>query len=138
MVLTYLTKYRDLGLLILRIGLGLMFILHGFPRLAGGPEAWAKLGQAMGHLGITFFPVFWGFMAAISLTIGGGLLVIGLLFRPAVILLALTMTVAALTEVDAKKSLRSNLMAGAHPIEMAIVFYSLILIGPGRFSVDKN
>lgn len=138
MILTHLTKYRDLGLLILRIGIGVMFILHGFPKLAGGPEKWHDLGLAMGNLGIHFFPTFWGFMAAISETIGGGLLILGLLFRPAVILLALTMTVAACTKIESNKSWTKNLMSAAHPIEMAIVFYSLILIGPGRFSIDRN
>lgn len=38
MILRSLDKYRDVGLLILRVGIGLMFMIHGFPKLFGGPE----------------------------------------------------------------------------------------------------
>ena len=38
MVLRFLDKYRDIGLLFLRIGIGVMFIMHGLPKLIGGPE----------------------------------------------------------------------------------------------------
>ncbi len=29
-------RTRDLGLLVLRIGLGMMFTMHGYPKLMGG------------------------------------------------------------------------------------------------------
>ena len=38
-------RFHDLGLLLLRIGLGVVFVVHGFPKLAGGPAAWAGLGR---------------------------------------------------------------------------------------------
>ena len=66
MVLTFLNKHRHIGLLVLRIGIGLMFILHGAPKLFGGPEKWGQIGGAMSSLGIGFAPAFWGFMAAVS------------------------------------------------------------------------
>ncbi|WP_369811116.1 DoxX family membrane protein [Hymenobacter mellowenesis] len=28
---------HDFGLLIIRVGIGLMFMLHGYPKLTGGP-----------------------------------------------------------------------------------------------------
>ncbi len=59
-----LGKYRDTGLLILRVGLGVMMIMHGLPKLQGGPELWAGVGKSMGNIGIHFMPTFWGFMAA--------------------------------------------------------------------------
>ncbi len=43
MILRSLTRYRDAGLLILRIGIGIMFLYHGAPKLIGGPEKWEKL-----------------------------------------------------------------------------------------------
>ena len=33
MVLTFLNKHRHIGLLVLRIGIGLMFMVHGAPKL---------------------------------------------------------------------------------------------------------
>ena len=83
MCLGFLEKYRDEGLLILRIGLGIMFILHGLPKMMGGPEQWAGLGMAMGNLGITFAPAFWGFMAAFAELVGGICLLLGIMLRPA-------------------------------------------------------
>jgi len=131
---SFFGKYRDVGLLVLRIGLGGMYIFHGAPKISGGPEFWAKLGGAMGNLGIDFFPAFWGFIAALS-EFGGGLcLIFGFLFGPATFLMAVTMAVAALHHFS-----RGDGLSGAsHAIENGIVLFSLIFIGPGRYSLDKK
>ena len=75
MRLAFLGAYRNVGLLIIRVGLGVSFVLHGYPKLAGGPELWGKLGGAMGTLGIDFVPTLWGLVAALT-EFGGGILVI--------------------------------------------------------------
>ncbi len=133
MILTSLNRFLDLGLLILRIGLGAMFIWHGLPKLRDGPELWAKLGTAVGNFGIHFLPAFWGFLAAASEGIGGLLLLLGLLFRPAALSLFLTMVVAATFHLGKGDSLG----IASHAIEAGIVFLSLVLIGPGRYSLDE-
>jgi putative oxidoreductase len=135
MVFTWLSKYRDFGLLLMRVGLGGMMIMHGLPKLVAGPEQWAGLGEAMQHLGIHFLPVFWGFMAAASESIGGALLLIGFLFRPASALLFCTMAVAATMKYRIGDG---AFLEWAWPAEMAIVFLSLLFIGAGRFSVDRS
>jgi putative oxidoreductase len=76
-----LGNYKNFGLLVMRAGLGVMMFIHGLPKLTGGPAKWESLGTAMGHLHIHFFPVFWGFMSAITETIGGIFCVLGLWFR---------------------------------------------------------
>ncbi len=134
MVLTFLNKHRHTGLLILRIGLGCMFLFHGAPKLFGGPEKWEQIGMAMAVLGIGFIPTFWGLMAAISEFIGGICLILGLFFRPACTLLAITMMVAAASHLS-----RGEGLGGAsHAIEDGIVFLSLILIGAGKYSLDEK
>jgi putative oxidoreductase len=135
MILRFLTKYRDFGLLLLRLGLGVFFVMHGAPKIMGGPKVWAVLGKATANVGIDVFPAFWGFMAAFSECFGGIFLVLGLFFRPAVILLAFTMTVASVMHV---KKGDNFLNVASRPMELAVVFYSLIFIGPGRFSIDKE
>ncbi|WP_419802046.1 DoxX family protein [Mucilaginibacter sp.] len=129
-----LSNYKNLGLLIIRIGLGAMFIYHGVPKLAGGPEHWVKIGSAMKAVGIDYAPAFWGFMAAVTETFGGLLLLIGLLFRPVCILLLINLIVAALMHF----SKGAGLEGAAHAIEDAIVFLGLIFIGPGLYSIDKK
>ncbi|MTI79587.1 MAG: DoxX family protein [Firmicutes bacterium] len=131
---TYLDKYRDTGLLVLRIGFGLMFMYHGFPKIVGGVEKWAGLGGAMSAFGITFLPAFWGFMAAFSEFFGGLLLLLGFFFRPANVLLAITMIVAVAMKFNAGE----GLFGASHALEAGILFISLIFIGPGEYSLDER
>lgn len=131
--LRFLARYRDEGLLLLRLGIGVMFLFHGGPKLLAGPEKWQQLGGALQYLGIDFYPTFWGLLAALS-EFGGGLcLIVGVLFRPACLMLAGTMLVA--TSMHLGRG--DGLLGASHAIEIGIVFLSLMLIGPGRFSVDK-
>ncbi len=110
-------------------------IMHGWPKLTGGVETWTKLGGAMSHLGITFLPAFWGFMAAASESVGGALLILGFLFRPATGLLFFTMLVAAFMKYRVSGG---AFLEWAWPAELGIVFLSLFFIGAGRFSLDKS
>jgi len=132
--LSSLGQYKDFGLLLLRVGLGAMFIMHGYPKLLGGPEKWEAIGGAMKSMNITFFPVFWGFMAGMVETFGGIFLIVGLFFRPATVLLAFVMLTATLTHLG-----RGDGLGGAsHAIELGIVFIGLLFVGPGKYSVDKR
>jgi putative oxidoreductase len=135
MILTWLTKYRDFGLLLLRVGLGAMFVfVHGWPKLQAGAARWKEVGGAMKYLGIHFAPEMWGLLAALSEFGGGILLILGLLFRPACGALAFTMAVAATLLYKTG----GTLSGASQPIELGIVFVALLFIGPGRFSLDKS
>lgn len=130
-----LTKYfSDTGLLLLRVGIGVMYIYHGAPKIAGGPEKWERLGMAMTSLGIDFAPVFWGFMASFSEFFGAICLLLGLLFRPASFLMAATMAVAATMHLTGG----DGLLKASHAIENCILFISLFLIGPGKYALDEK
>lgn len=136
------TQAVNFGLLVLRIGIGIMFVLHGEGKMFGGTEKWLKLGGAMEGLGITFLPTFWGFMAAFAEFGGGILLVLGLLFRPACLLMVITMAVAAhvhwIDAAEAGEALKGKIMGGSHAIEAGVVFLALLFTGPGKYSVDSK
>ena len=127
-------RLRDVGLLVLRVGLGVMFLHHGWPKISGGPEKWAQIGMATANLGVTFAPAFWGLMAALS-EFGGGLcLIAGFATRIAAFFMAGTMAVAATMHLSSG----DGLSVASHAIEAGVVFLSLILIGAGRFSLDAR
>jgi putative oxidoreductase len=124
-------KHRDLGLLLLRMGIGAAFVAHGLPKMLGGPALWRSLGGALEHLGITFAPTFFGFMAAFA-ELGGGLcLISGALFRPACALLFVTMCVAA----NMHFAKGEGFGKASHALELAVLFGSLFLIGAGNYRV---
>jgi putative oxidoreductase len=129
-----LGKYKNTGLLIIRVGLGIMFMFHGYPKLLGGTESWTAMGNAMKFTGISFYPAVWGLLAAVTETFGGVLILLGLAFRPASILLAVTMIVASIMHLKSG----DGLGGASHAIEAAIVFIGLTFIGPGKYSVDKK
>ena len=65
-------KYStDYGLLIIRAGMGILFLIFGWPKIIGGTEMWNGIGGSMANVGIHFAPTFWGFMAAFAEFAGG-------------------------------------------------------------------
>jgi putative oxidoreductase len=133
MPLRKLTAYRDFGLLILRFGIGTMFIFHGLPKIMGGPEKWLTVGSKMSLIGVSFFPEFWGFMAGFAEFVGGFLLILGFFFRPALLMMIFTMVIATMHHLASGDAFSR----WSHSAEMGILFVALLLIGPGRFSLDE-
>jgi len=130
-----LDSFSDLGLLVMRLGVGALFLfVHGFPKLAGGPDEWASVGRAVSYLGINFGYAGWGFAAALAETLGGFFLIIGFAHRPASLALFVTMVVAAIW----KYYPFGGWEAAAHPAVLAAVFLGLLFTGPGKYSLDAN
>jgi len=139
MILRSLSKYRDIGLLILRVLIGLSFLAHGLPKLTAGPDLWIKLGKSMEFVGVGAYPIFWGLMASLTESVGGFLLLIGFCFRPACLFLLINMTVATIMHFNTTPGgLMEKWFVASHAIELGSVFLSLLLIGPGRYSVDRE
>lgn len=111
-----------------------MFLWHGYPKIAGGPDLWKELGESMSYFGINFFPTIWGFLGAIGEFVGALLLIAGFKFRLACFMLAATMFVAAVSHIGAGE----GLSGASNATEDAIVFIGLMLIGPGKLSVDER
>lgn len=129
--------HPDLGLLLLRLGVGLsMALFHGWGKITGGPETWARVGSSMSKFGLEFAPAFWGFLAAFSEFGASLLLVVGLFFRPAAAMLAFTMFVAATVHITGPEGEPSTgWKAGSHALELLAVYVALLLTGPGRYTV---
>lgn len=130
----------DIGLLILRIGIGLsMALFHGFGKISGGVEAWGRIGSNMSLFGITFWPVFFGFMAAFAEFVGSILIVLGLGFRTSCFLLACTMIVAAYVHLSLPpESAKAGWKGASHALEFLTVYIALFLTGPGKYALDEK
>ena len=128
-------KNPDLGLLLLRLGIGVLYIFHGVPKFMKGPETWQWLGSqttALGN-GLEFTYVPLGFIAALVETLGGVFLILGFFFRTSCLLLAFTMLVAFVSHFPIEEGYW--LIEAGWPLEMGIVFTALLFIGPGRFTL---
>ena len=132
--LATLGKFRNTGLLIIRIGLGIMFMMHGYPKLLGGPEKWEAIGGVIKYTGIDFLPVMWGLISAMTETFGGFLILLGLAFRPVCLLLTINMALAAAMHLNKG----DGIMGASQTIELGFVVFGLVFIGPGKYSVDKK
>lgn len=124
---------KNMGLFVLRVGIGIIFVLHGYPKIIAGPTMWAGLGTGMNFFGITFMPVMWGCAAACSEFFGGIALIVGLGTRVASFFLACTMIVATSFHLTKGGPFSSY----SHPLSLLIVFASLILMGGGALSCDN-
>lgn len=132
----------DAAALILRVAAGLIFLPHGWSKIAGdgGAAAFAADMAANYHL-----PTFLGYLAAYSEVVGAILLIAGLVTRVDAFLLACTMFVAAFVvqlpdalygvPPDAIKTfvvLRGIEM----PLAMFASCTALVFLGGGRLSLD--
>ena len=135
MMLKFFGKYRDNASLVLRLMLGsTLFFAHGLPKITA-PDRWQGEGEAMANLGITFAPVFWGFMAGATETLAGLLLLVGLAVRPAALTMVFVMLVAALAQIERTGALRGG---SAHPVDFAAGAIALLLLGGGTYSLDRK
>ena len=134
MRMAFLAKYREAGLLLMRVGLGVAFIILTGPVLLGGPSRWATFGSAIRNLGLTSNYQFWGFLGALAGCTGAALMIFGLLFRPGVLLVLAITLVHTIGAFDGGGTVRGNLAA----IELCVMLVGLLFVGPGKYSVDKT
>ena len=126
----YSKDNKDLGLLLLRIGVGIAFIAHGYPKLfMGGAVGLTKGLAAAGIPG----GLFAAYLAGAAEFFGGIALVLGIFFRPMMVVMAINMLVALTFHLN----LGDPYVKYSHPLESGILFIALIFIGPGKFSIDE-
>jgi putative oxidoreductase len=117
------------GLLLLRLAIGVMMIHHGQEKLAD-PQQFANTYVASLHLP---FPLFFAYAAGISELIGSWLLIFGVFAPLGALAITGTMLVAAY----------QHILTGGfniYVLELVALYLggsiSLLLIGPGLFSID--
>lgn len=130
----------DLGLLIIRIGLGVVLAINGWNKFSAGAPTLHAVGANVKFIGLHIgtenaFTLFFGIAAAGSELIGGILLSVGWLFRTATALLIVTMLVATLTTYNAS---HGDLNQFGYPMVIGLALLGLLFTGPGRISIQKD
>jgi len=133
MKLAFLAKYRETGLLLIRVSIGVLFLLYTAPALFGGPSAWSNFGGGARHLGLHSNYQLWGFVGSLLGCVGGVLMIFGLFFRIGV-LFVLVLAVGHALAIYQGTGFRVALPT----IELCFVLAGILFVGPGKYSVDKT
>jgi putative oxidoreductase len=129
--------HANIGLFLGRLAIGLCFVTHGLGKLGvvgtGNMQGFVEFLES---LGIPMAPLQ-ARMAMMSEITGGSLLALGLLTRPACLLLIFTMIVAGRIGHKGAGYLITNNPPGAeYTINLAVICAVLFLTGPGMISLD--
>lgn len=127
----------DLALLILRVALGVCFVVHGLGKLGlVGPGNMAGFTGWLQSLGLPF-PALQARVAMLSELVGGALITVGLGTRLAALFCLIAMIVAATIGHKGGGYLITNDPPGnEYALNLAILMVVLILVGPGSLSLD--
>lgn len=126
----------DVGLLMIRLVIGALFIGHGAQKLFGwfGGYGLKGTGGWMESIGIK--PgVTMALFAGLAELIGGILFAAGLLTPLAGIMIAVTM-VMAIVKVHASNGLWATQNGYEYNLMLLVVALGLALIGPGQYALD--
>ena len=127
----------DLGLLMLRVFIGVCFVVHALGKLGiVGTGNMSGFASWLADLGVPYAPAQ-AYVAMLSELVGGTLLAVGFLTRPAALLLVGTMIVAGKLGHRGAGYLITNDPPGAeYTINLAVICGVFVLLGPGRASLD--
>lgn len=126
----------ELGLAILRVVVGVIFVAHGAPKLFGGIEATAGF---FGQLGIPAATLA-AWLIALLESLGGLALIVGFLVSPLAVLLSLHMLTGIVLVHAANGFYVVGPGQGGVEFSLLLIasLLALILAGPGLAAVDAR
>lgn len=125
----YLDRLQPLGLLALRLVLGVIMVAHGYPKVFGGLHKHVELVTSLG------LPGWWAYLSAGAEFFGGLLVIAGLFPRFFSLAIFIDMFVA-IWKVHWKHGLQGN---GGYefPLSLAAIAFALIFLGAGPIALDS-
>jgi putative oxidoreductase len=127
--LNFLNRLHPLGLLVLRLALGVVMIAHGYQKVFGGMPQFMQMLQ---HMGI---PAWMAYLTVAAEFGGGILLVAGFLTRLAALAIFIDMVVAII-KVHLHNGLFSKNGGFEFPMVCGAIAFSLIWSGAGPIAMD--
>ena len=124
----YLDRLQPLGLLALRLVLGVIMVAHGYPKVFGGLHKHVELVTSLG------LPGWWAYLSAGAEFFGGLLVIAGLFTRFFSLAIFIDMFVA-IWKVHWKHGLQGN---GGYefPSSLAAMAFALIFFASGPIALD--
>lgn len=119
--------HADKALLAIRLVAGIVFLVHGYGKLTGNPSIEMFSGM-VGNLGFPM-PMFFAWVVALTETLGGLALILGIFVRPAAVLLSIVMLVAF------GMVKKFGFPQGELDFVLLGIAVGLALSGPGRYSL---
>lgn len=124
----FLNKAQPLGLLALRLVLGIIMVVHGWQKIHGGPGHFVQMVHGLG------LPGWLAYLSLAAEFLGGLLLIAGFATRIAAFFILVDMLVA-LTKVHLHNGLTGQ---GGYQFVLSLIAiaFALILFGAGEISID--
>ena len=135
MPLTVSTNRTDAGLLVLRLGLGVLILFHGIYKLTHG-IAWIA-----GPLGKVGLPAWLAYGVYVGEVLAPVLVIVGLWARPAALVIAFDMFMAIFLARRGDVA-KINPAGGGWAIELELMFLvaalAIALMGSGRYGIGRK
>jgi len=125
------SKLLSLSILLLRCMVGVVLFMGGSGKALGWFGGFG-MEKTIGFYKMSGFSALETYLSSYSEFIGGALLIIGLLTRPAAVALTINMTVATVVTMP-KGFLMGN---ASYPFTLAVCSFIFLLTGPMAFSLD--
>jgi putative oxidoreductase len=127
----------DIAMLVLRVGVGSIFVAHGLQKAFGWWEGpgWEGWKGAMTYLGIRP-PLFWAATSLIA-ELGGGLALIAGLLVPIVGAGLVAQTIVLFKKVHWANGWWSSKGGIEFPIAFGVGAFAVQVLGPGAWSLDR-
>jgi len=122
---------QNIGSIIIRIALGVIFAVHGLQKFQGGISNTAGFFESIG------IPGFFAYVVALIELIGGILVIFGLGTRIVGTLLSFIMIVAIITVKLPVGFIATNGTGYEFDLALAAMALSLTFVGAGKYSIDQ-
>jgi putative oxidoreductase len=127
----------NLALLLLRLFIGICLVVHGLGKLglvgSGNMEGFVGWLKSLG----VPYAALQARLAMASELVGGALITVGLLSRPAMLMCMVTLLVAAfLGHRGAGYLITNNPPGNEYALNLAAILLAMALLGPGAYSLD--
>jgi putative oxidoreductase len=133
MIFTSQERKMNFGMLFMRLGLAAVLLIHALPKLFDGTAAWKKFWMSLEFESIGLPGVIMGFAILMIESIGALSLLCGYFFRVACALLSFLYGLYFFGYLYYKSGYVTLTLWS---LGLAVVFFGLIYVGPGRYAVS--